>query len=100
MPIAVFAPSPRKLGVSIGLIRHHFEEKQQLIAETYRYVSRELQAVSEAAAAAAGEDPRERFRAYVMAGVRSRRFWTRSTSPCASCCGAWRSRSLKSAEGA
>lgn len=56
-------------GVSIGLIRHHFEEKQQLIAETYRFVSRELQAVSEAAAAAAGEDPRERFRAYVMAGV-------------------------------
>ena len=56
-------------GVSIGLIRHYFEEKQLLIAETYKYVSRELQAVSEAAAAAAGDDPRERFRAYVMAGV-------------------------------
>lgn len=57
-------------GVSIGLIRHHFAEKQQLIAETYRYVSRELQQASEAAAEAAGDDPRERFRAYVMAGVR------------------------------
>jgi len=57
-------------GISIGLIRHYFETKSQLIAETQRHVSTELQAFSERAVEAAGVDPRERLRAYLMAGFR------------------------------
>lgn len=57
-------------GVSIGMIRHHFSEKQVLIAETYRFVSAQLQAASEQAADAAGTDPSDRLRAYLMAGFR------------------------------
>ncbi|MGI9412656.1 MAG: TetR/AcrR family transcriptional regulator [Hyphomicrobiales bacterium] len=57
-------------GVSIGLIRHYFETKSQLIAATQRHVSIELQAFSERAVEAAGTDPRDRLRAYLMSGFR------------------------------
>jgi AcrR family transcriptional regulator len=51
-------------GVSIGLINHHFPNKDTLVAESYRTFSRRLAANFEQAVAAAGADPRARLRAY------------------------------------
>ena len=51
-------------GVSIGLINHHFPNKDTLVAESYRTFSRRLAANFEKAVAAAGPDPRARLRAY------------------------------------
>ena len=51
-------------GVSIGLINHHFPNKDTLVAESYRTFSRRLAANFEKAVAAAGPDPRTRLRAY------------------------------------
>jgi len=54
-------------GVSIGLINHHFPNKDTLVAESYRTFGRRLAATFEAAVAAAGPDPRARLRAYLDA---------------------------------
>jgi len=54
-------------GVSIGLINHHFPNKDTLVAESYRTFGRRLAANFEAAVAAAGPDPRARLRAYLDA---------------------------------
>ena len=54
-------------GVSIGLINHHFPNKDTLVAESYRTFSRRLAANFEKAAASAGKDPRARLRAYFKA---------------------------------
>jgi TetR/AcrR family transcriptional repressor of bet genes len=54
-------------GVSIGLINHHFPNKDTLVAESYRTFSRRLAASFEKAAGAAGADPRARLRAYLDA---------------------------------
>ena len=54
-------------GVSIGLINHHFPNKDSLVAESYRAFSRRLAASFESAIAAAGSDPRARIRAYFNA---------------------------------
>jgi TetR/AcrR family transcriptional repressor of bet genes len=51
-------------GVSIGLINHHFPNKDTLVAESYRTFSRRLAAMFEKAVAAANPDPRARLRAY------------------------------------
>ena len=51
-------------GVSIGLINHHFPNKDTLVAESYRAFSRRLAANFEQAVAAAGADPLARLRAY------------------------------------
>jgi len=51
-------------GVSIGLINHHFPNKDTLVAESYRTFSRRLAANFEKAVATAGPDPRKRLRAY------------------------------------
>jgi AcrR family transcriptional regulator len=51
-------------GVSIGLINHHFPNKDTLVAESYRTFSRRLATNFEKAADAAGPDPRARLRAY------------------------------------
>lgn len=56
-----------KAGVSIGLINHHFPNKDTLVAESYRTFSRRLAANFERAVAAAGTDPRARLRAYFNA---------------------------------
>jgi TetR/AcrR family transcriptional regulator, transcriptional repressor of bet genes len=53
-----------KAGVSIGLINHHFPNKDTLVAESYRRFSRRLAENFERAVAAAGPDPRARLRAY------------------------------------
>jgi len=54
-------------GVSIGLINHHFPNKDTLVAESYRTFGRRLATNFEAAVAAAGPDPRARLRAYLDA---------------------------------
>ena len=54
-------------GVSIGLINHHFPNKDTLVAESYRAFSRRLARNFEAAVASAGADPRTRLRAYFNA---------------------------------
>jgi AcrR family transcriptional regulator len=54
-------------GVSIGLINHHFPNKDTLVAESYRTFGRRLAANFESAIAAAGPDPRARLRAYLDA---------------------------------
>jgi AcrR family transcriptional regulator len=54
-------------GVSIGLINHHFPNKDTLVAESYRAFSRRLAASFEAAVAAAGPEPRARLKAYFNA---------------------------------
>ena len=53
-----------KAGVSIGLINHHFPNKDTLVAESYRTFGRRLAADFDKAVAAAGPDPRARLRAY------------------------------------
>ena len=54
-------------GVSIGLINHHFPNKDTLVAESYRTFSRRLTESFEAAVAPRGPEPRERLRAFFKA---------------------------------
>lgn len=54
-------------GVSIGLINHHFPNKDTLVAESYRAFSRRLAESFEAAVAEAGAEPQARLRAYFNA---------------------------------
>ena len=54
-------------GVSIGLINHHFPNKDALVAESYRTFSRRLTTNFEAAVEAAGIEPRARLRAFFNA---------------------------------
>ncbi len=58
----------QEAGVSIGLIRHHFQDKDQLIAATYRFVADQLYLRSSQAAEAAGGTPWDRLRAFLVAG--------------------------------
>jgi AcrR family transcriptional regulator len=53
-------------GVSPGLVTHHFEGVEPLIAATYRQVSQRVAEALGEAVAAAGEDPRARLEAYVV----------------------------------
>jgi AcrR family transcriptional regulator len=53
-----------RAGVSIGLINHHFPNKDALVAESYRAFSRRLTASFEAAVRAASPEPRARLRAF------------------------------------
>ena len=54
-------------GVSIGLINHHFPNKDTLVAESYRAFGRRLSESFEAAVRAAPSAPRERLRAFFNA---------------------------------
>lgn len=54
-------------GVSIGLINHHFPNKDALVAESYRTFSRQLTGSFEAAVAGAPPEPRARLRAFFNA---------------------------------
>ncbi len=56
-----------RAGVSIGLINHHFPNKDTLVAESYRTFSRRLTASFQAAVATAGPKPRSRLRAFFNA---------------------------------
>jgi AcrR family transcriptional regulator len=54
-------------GVSIGLINHHFPNKDALVAESYRTFSRRISDSFAAAVRAAPAVPRERLRAFFSA---------------------------------
>ncbi len=54
-------------GVSIGLINHHFPNKNALVAEAYRHFSRQLTQGFEAAVLRAPASPRARLRAFFKA---------------------------------
>jgi len=54
-------------GVSIGLISHHFPNKNTLVAESYRHFTRRLNAGFQAAVLLAPPDPRARLHAFFEA---------------------------------
>lgn len=54
--------------VSPGLIRHHFGEKNQLLAEAYRHLADQLLSHLKVSVAAAPPDARARLRAFAKAG--------------------------------
>lgn len=54
-------------GVSIGLINHHFPNKNALVADSYRHFSRQLTDGFRAAVQRAPPDPRARLRAFFEA---------------------------------
>jgi AcrR family transcriptional regulator len=56
-----------RAGVSIGLINHHFPNKDALVAESYRRFSRELSAGFQAAVERAPREPRARLSAFIEA---------------------------------
>ena len=54
-------------GVSVGLINHHFPNKDELVAAAYRYINAELVGGMQAAVARAGNSPQARMRAFLEA---------------------------------
>jgi TetR/AcrR family transcriptional repressor of bet genes len=54
-------------GVSVGLINHHFPNKNELIAAAYRHFNGELVGGLQAAVARAADSPRARMRAFLEA---------------------------------
>lgn len=54
-------------GVSPGLVRHHFAGMRDLIAETYRWTGKQVEAHLSAALADAGADPEAQLRAFIDA---------------------------------
>jgi TetR/AcrR family transcriptional regulator, transcriptional repressor of bet genes len=54
-------------GVSVGLINHHFPNKEELVAAAYRHINARLIALMQAAVARAGDSPRARMRAFLEA---------------------------------
>ncbi|MBV8306141.1 MAG: TetR family transcriptional regulator C-terminal domain-containing protein [Gammaproteobacteria bacterium] len=52
-------------GVSVGLINHHFPNKDELVAAAYRHINSELIAGMQAAVARAGSSPQARMRAFL-----------------------------------
>jgi TetR/AcrR family transcriptional repressor of bet genes len=54
-------------GVSVGLINHHFPNKDELVAAAYRHFNGELIAGMQAAVARAGDAPEDRLHAFLEA---------------------------------
>ena len=54
-------------GVSVGLINHHFPNKNELVAAAYRHINAELIVGMKAAVARAGKSPQARMRAFLEA---------------------------------
>jgi len=54
-------------GVSVGLINHHFPNKDELVAAAYRHFNRELVEGLQAAVARADKTPAARLRAFLTA---------------------------------
>lgn len=52
-------------GVSPGLVRHHFEGMQDLVAETYRATGKQIAAILDEALAAAGPSAEARLHAFI-----------------------------------
>jgi len=57
-------------GLSLGMVRHHFRGKDELLAASYRHLSETLQAETARALAEAGAPPAEKLRAFITAGLR------------------------------
>lgn len=57
-------------GLSLGMVRHHFKSKGELIAATYQFVSDRFNAAADEAIEAAGPDPTERLKAMLLVGLR------------------------------
>jgi AcrR family transcriptional regulator len=56
-------------GLSLGMVRHHFNSKDELLAATYRYLSDRLQQQSQDALEAAGDTPMAQLLAFIYAGL-------------------------------
>jgi TetR/AcrR family transcriptional repressor of bet genes len=56
-------------GLSLGMVRHHFNSKDELLAATLQYLSDQIQVQIQQATAAAGDDPRARLKAFVTASL-------------------------------
>lgn len=56
--------------LSLGMIRHHFQSKDSLLAATYQYLSQLLHQQAEKAIAAAGDQPLAQLHAFITAGLR------------------------------
>jgi TetR/AcrR family transcriptional regulator, transcriptional repressor of bet genes len=54
-------------GVSVGLINHHFPNKDELVAAAYRHINAQLIVGMRAAVALAGNSPQARMRAFLEA---------------------------------
>ena len=54
-------------GVSVGLINHHFPNKEELVAAAYRHINAQLIVGMRAAVARAGNSPQARMRAFLEA---------------------------------
>src|SRR5215469_10612765 len=54
-------------GVSVGLINHHFPNKNELVAAAYRHINASLIVGMQAAVARAGKSPQARMRAFLEA---------------------------------
>jgi len=54
-------------GVSVGLINHHFPNKDELVAAAYRHINSELVLGMQAAVDRAGRSPQARMRAFLEA---------------------------------
>lgn len=54
-------------GVSVGLINHHFPNKDELVAAAYRHINSELVRGMQAAVDRAGPSPQARMRAFLEA---------------------------------
>lgn len=61
----------REAGVSLGLVNHHYDSKDALIADVYEQVSNDLLATLDGAARAAEGDARERLSAFIRASFSS-----------------------------
>ncbi|VTU37562.1 HTH-type transcriptional regulator MtrR [Variovorax sp. PBS-H4] len=56
-------------GLSLGMVRHHFNSKDELLAATYRYMSDRLQTQSQEALEAADDTPMAQLLAFIYAGL-------------------------------
>lgn len=57
-------------GLSLGMVRHHFNSKDELLAAGYRMLSAQLQVETAKALEQAGPDPAKRLHALITAGLR------------------------------
>lgn len=64
-------------GVSVGLISHHYSGKDELVAEAYRSITRQVMDLLRDAMAKAPPSPRERLSAFFR-GSFSPNCWTRN----------------------
>lgn len=57
----------QEAGLSLGMVRHHFRSKDELLAATLQYLSDQVQKEIGAAMAQAGPTPVERLKAFITA---------------------------------